>query len=119
MEGELAERQFKWETFKKWRTIQLASLFPLVLSVVFMLYVKEASTLGIMAFFLVLIVGILLPQLRGDLILSHLVLSREFEERVQKLEDRMENLLDDRLGDTHARSAERAPIYRSVAQRVS
>ena len=93
----------------------MASLFPLVLSGVFMLYFKEASALGIMAFFLVLIVGILLPQLRGDLILSHLVLSREFEERFQKLEDRMENLIDDRLGGTRARRAEPTPISRSVA----
>ena len=101
MEEQLPERQFNWESFKRWRTIQLASLFPLLLSGVFMIYFKEASPFGIMAFFLVLIVGILLPQIRGDLVLSHIVLSREFEERLQKLENKMGKLLDERLGKTH------------------
>jgi len=63
-----------------------------------MLYFKEASPLGIMAFFLILIVGILLPQVRGDLALSHIVLSRELEERLQSLEHKMERMLDERLG---------------------
>jgi hypothetical protein len=98
MEEHLAERQFNWKAFKRWRTIQMAALLPLVLSGVFMLYFKEASPLGIMAFFLVLIVGILLPQVRGDLVLSHIVLSKEFEESLEKLEVKMEKLLDERLG---------------------
>jgi hypothetical protein len=101
MEEQLAGRQFNWKAFKRWRTIQMAALLPLVLSGVFMIYFKEASPLGIMAFFLVLIVGIMLPQLRGDLVLSHIVLSKESEERFQKLEDRIEKLLDERLGVTH------------------
>jgi hypothetical protein len=115
MEEQLPERQFNWETFKRWRTIQLASLFPLVLSGVFMLYFKEASPLGIMAFFLVLIIGILLPQVRGDLILSHIVLSKEFENTSQKLEERMVSLLDERLGKAHARKSESPQISRSIA----
>ena len=115
MEEELAAKRFNLKTFKRWRTIQLASLLPLILTGVFMLYFKEASPLGIMAFFLILIVGILLPQIRADLALSHLVLTKGLEERLQKMEDRMEKLLDDRLGDTHARKSEPPPISRSVA----
>lgn len=98
LEEQLAERQFNWKTFKRWRTIQMASLLPLILSGVLMLYFKEASPLGIMAFFLILIVGILLPQIRGDLTLSHIVLSKELEERLQKLEDKMGRMFDERLG---------------------
>ena len=61
---------------------------------------KEASPLGIMAFFLVLIVGILLPQVRGDLILSHIVLGRELEKRSLKLEEKMLKLIEKRFEET-------------------
>ena len=100
MEQGSSERQFDWKAFKRWRTIQLASLFPLLLCGVFMFYFKEASPLGIMAFFLVLIVGILLPQVRGDLILSHIVLGKELEERSLKLEEKMIKLIEERLHET-------------------
>jgi len=100
MEEPLSGKPFDFKTFKRWRTIQLASLLPLVLCGVFMLYFKEASPLGIMAFFLVLIVGILLPQVRGDMILSHLVLARELEERSQRLEEKMGKLIEERLKGT-------------------
>jgi hypothetical protein len=97
MEEQLSQMQFDWKRFKRWRTIQLASLLPLVLTGVFVFYFKEASPLGIMAFFLVLIVGILLPQVRGDLILSHMVLGKELEERSKKLEEKITELIDERL----------------------
>jgi hypothetical protein len=100
MEEQFSERQFDWKTFKRWRTIQLASLLPLVLCGVFMVYFKEASPLGIMAFFLVLIVGILLPQVRGDLILSHMVLGKELEERSLKLEEKVLTLIEKRFEET-------------------
>jgi hypothetical protein len=97
MEEPISDKQFNMKTFKRWRTVQLASLLPLVLCGVLMLYFREASPLGIMAFFLVLIVGILLPQVRGDMILSHLVLARELEERSQRLEEKMRKLIEERL----------------------
>ena len=116
MEEQLAERQFDWNSFKRWRTIQLASLLPLILIGVFMLYFKEASPLGIMAFFLVLIVGILLPQVRGDLILSHIILSKEVEEGLQRLREETAKMLDERLEKTHARKfVKEPPISQSVA----
>ena len=89
MEEQLLERQFDLKTFRRWRNIQMAALLPLILIGVFLLYFKEPSVLGIVCFFLILIVGILLPQLRADLILSHVVLRKEFERRLQKLEEKM------------------------------
>ena len=83
----------------------MAALFPLILTGVFMIYFKEASALGIVAFFLILIVGILLPQIRADLTLSHIALAEGVEERLQKFEERMINLLDERLGETRARQS--------------
>lgn len=116
MEEQLAERQFSWNSFKRWRTIQLASLLPLILIGVFMLYFKEASPLGIMAFFLILIVGILLPQIRADLTLSHLVLAKGLEEGLQKLEERVVNLFDERNEQSHARElVKEPPVSQSVA----
>ena len=102
MEEPLSGKPFDFKTFKRWRTIQLASLLPLVLCGVFMLYFKEASPLGIMAFFLVLIVGILLPQVRGDLILSHIVLGKKLEERSRELEEEMLKLIEKRLQEAQA-----------------
>lgn len=116
MERHLAERQFTWRSVKRWRNIQIAALLPLILTGVFILYFKEASPLGIMAFFLVLIVGILLPQVRGDLIISHIVLSLELEEGLQKLNEETAKLLDERLGKTDVgKSVEESPVSQSVA----
>jgi hypothetical protein len=56
--------------------VQFAAILPLLLSVVLMFRFK-GSILGTIVFFLVLIVGILLPQIYRDLIQSHLILSEE------------------------------------------
>ena len=116
MDEELAKKRFNWKTFKTWRTIQIAALLPLILTGVFMLYFKEASPLGIMAFFLILVVGVLLPQIRADMTLSHVVLTKGFEERLQKLEERMVKLFDERLGEPRTRSSvKEPPVSQSVA----
>lgn len=60
----------------------MAALLPLILTGVFLLYFKEPSVLGIVSFFLILIVGVLLPQLRADLILSHIVLRKELRAKI-------------------------------------
>ena len=98
MEEELAKTKFTWKTFKRLRIIQVASLLPLILCGVLMIYFKEASPLGIVAFFLILIVGIFLPQIRGDSILSHIILKKELEEGLQKGVEKMAKMLDERLG---------------------
>ena len=116
MERHLAKRQFTWRSVRTWRNIQIAALLPLVLTGVFMVHFKEASPLAIMAFFLVLIVGILLPQVRADLIISHIVLSLELEEGLKKLEEQTAKLLDERLGKTDVgESVDECPSSQYVA----
>jgi len=71
--GEISER-----TVQKWRVVQIAAILPLILSVVLMLRFK-GSILGTVVFFLILIVGILLPQIYRDLILSHIILQEQID----------------------------------------
>lgn len=72
--GEITEK-----TIQKWRMVQMAAILPLALSVVLLLRFK-GSVMGTIVFFLILIVGILLPQIYRDLIQSHLILRQEIEE---------------------------------------
>lgn len=82
---------FTWMEFRKWRMLQIAALLPLIVIAALMIYYKTAPGLGVLAFFLVLIVGVLLPQLKADSILSHLILKQEILEEVQRMiRDQME-----------------------------
>ena len=67
---------FTERTLQRWRMIQVISLLPLLVSVVLMLYF-EGSMLGTIVFFLVLIVGVVLPQICRNVIESHLILLEE------------------------------------------
>jgi mannose/fructose/N-acetylgalactosamine-specific phosphotransferase system component IID len=58
--------------------IQVVAILPLLVSIV-CLFKFKGSILGTIAFFLLLIVGILLPQIYRDLIQSHLILKKEIE----------------------------------------
>ena len=69
---------FTEKTLQRWRMIQIISLLPLLVSVVLMLYFK-GSMLGTIVFFLVLIVGVVLPQICRNVIESHLILLEEIE----------------------------------------
>ena len=69
---------FTERTLQRWRMIQIISLLPLLVSVVLMLYFK-GSMLGTVVFFLVLIVGVVLPQICRNVIVSHLILLEEIE----------------------------------------
>ena len=69
---------FTERTLQRWRMIQIISLLPLLVSVVLMLYFK-GSMLGTIVFFLVLIVGVVLPQICRNVIESHLILLEEIE----------------------------------------
>ena len=69
---------FTERTLQRWRMIQVISLLPLLVSVVLMLYFK-GSMLGTIVFFLVLIVGVVLPQICRNVIESHLILLEEIE----------------------------------------
>ena len=70
---------FTWREFRKWRMLQIAALLPLIVIATFMLYFKTAPPLGVVAFFLVLIVGVVLPQICRNVIESHLILLEEIE----------------------------------------
>jgi len=60
--------------------IQFASILPMLLCVAFMFYFRESSELGIMAFFLILVVGFLFPEVKGDIAQIHVVLREEHAE---------------------------------------
>jgi hypothetical protein len=67
------------KNLKRWRVIQLASVLPLILCVVWIFYYREASGLGVMAFFLILVVGVMFPEVKGDIAHIHLVLKEEHQ----------------------------------------
>jgi hypothetical protein len=90
---------FGLRSLKMWRLIQISALLPLVLIGSLMVYFDQFSPFGIIAFLLTLVVGVIIPQMRGDMILSHFVLSRELEERVEHLEQRVTQLLTERDSD--------------------
>jgi hypothetical protein len=74
--GGIFAREITDKSVQKWRMVQYAAILPLLVSVVLLLRFK-GSILGTIVFFLILIVGILLPQVYRDLITSHLVLREE------------------------------------------
>jgi hypothetical protein len=67
------------KNLQKWKMIQVVSLLPLLLSIALMFYFK-GSMLGTIMFFLILIVGILLPQVCRNVVESHLILLEEIRE---------------------------------------
>jgi hypothetical protein len=74
--------------------LQIAALLPLVVIATFMLYFKTAPVLGVIAFFLVLIVGVLLPQLKADSVLSYLLLKEESKEELrERIREQIRELL--------------------------
>ncbi len=69
---------FSERTLQRWKMIQIIALLPLFVSVGLMLYFK-GSMLGTIVFFMVLIVGVVLPQICRNVIESHLILLEEIE----------------------------------------
>ena len=78
--------QFETATAKRWRIIQIAALFPIILCVFSIFYFQEASGLGLICLFLFLIFGILLPETKADIVRSHLMLRAEQEELRRELQ---------------------------------
>ncbi len=92
-------KRFDKRALRIWRTIQIAALLPLTLIGVLMFYFDVMSEFGIVIFFLILILGVVVPQIRGDLILSHFVLEQESQQNLQELKEEILALLDARLAD--------------------
>jgi len=86
MEHERKPGEVTEKTFLKWKLIQLAAVLPLLLSVVFLLRFR-GSILGVIVFFLLLIVGVILPQVYQDTIRSHLLLKAEVDALRQRLSE--------------------------------
>jgi len=89
-------RRFDLRTLKMWRLIQISALLPLTLIGSLMIYFDQVSSFGIITFFLILVIGVIIPQMRGDMILSHFVLTKELEAKVEDLEGRVVQLLNER-----------------------
>lgn len=83
----LFDRDLSEKTVLKFRNIQLAAILPLLLFVVLLFYFR-GSYLGILAFFLLFIVGILVPQIYRDMVCSHLVLKEKMEKLLEQKSDK-------------------------------
>ena len=92
MDERLPEKVFDLTTFRRWRLVQIVSILPLSVTVVLMIYFREAPVLFVVAFFLVLVIGVLLPQISGDSILSHIALRDEFRKELRVLQREVLNL---------------------------
>ena len=74
-------------SFERWKTIQLASILPLLLCTVWIFYFQIGSESGIMTFFLILTVGVLIPEVKGDLTQTHIILREELDEQRKELRE--------------------------------
>lgn len=92
MNEELPKKQFNLKSLNRWKMVQIVAILPLTLTVVLMIYFREAAEFHVVAFFLVLIIGVLMPQICGDLILSHIVLREELGKQVRLLQGEVQNL---------------------------
>jgi hypothetical protein len=88
----LPKKDFGLKALNRWKLVQIVAILPLTLTVVLMLYFREAAEYHIVAFFLILIVGVLMPQISGDLILSHIILREELGKQVRTLQSEVQNL---------------------------
>jgi len=78
MADEATRLAFTEKTLQRWKMIQIVSLLPLLVSIVLMFYF-QGSMVGTVVFFMVLIVGVVLPQICRNVIESHLILLDEIE----------------------------------------
>jgi hypothetical protein len=83
MTNEAQDFAISERNLRRWRTIKMVSLLPLLISVALMIFFK-GSMLGMAFFFLILIVGIILPQICENQVRSHLVLMNAIESMQKK-----------------------------------
>ena len=88
----LPKREYNLKALQRWKSVQIVARLPLTLTVVLMIYFRGAAEFHIVAFFIVLIIGILMPQISGDLIHSHIVLRKELSKEVRFLQEEVQNL---------------------------
>jgi hypothetical protein len=87
------------EDLRKWRMIQLSSLLPLTLCVVFMFLAQEPSGLGAMILFPLVAFGVVFPEMKADIALNRLIVMEEQTglsgELRQLLDGELQHLLKD------------------------
>ena len=87
------------KNLKRWRMIQFASILPLILCMVWMFYFRGASEFGIMGFFLILVIGVMFPEVKADLAATNFFFRQELaihrEEIQQLLTEQLQNFLKD------------------------
>jgi hypothetical protein len=65
------------EELRKWRIIQLLSLLPLSICLVFMFLTQEASGFLDIVFFLIVGFGIVFPEMKSDIAMNRLIVMEE------------------------------------------
>ena len=90
-------------SFERWKSIQRASILPLLLCTVWIFYFQVASESGIMTFFLILTVGVLIPEVKGDLTETHIILREELAEQREELRELLRGELRHFLKDPAVR----------------
>ena len=91
-------------SFERWKTIRRASIFPLLLCTVWIFYFRIASESGIMAFFLILTVGVLITEVKGDLTETRIIVREELVEQRKEFRELLRGelrhfLKDPAIGD--------------------
>ena len=79
--GQVMNLETALRSFERWKSIQLASILPLLLCTVWIFYFRIASESGIMTFFLILTVGVLIPEVKEDLTETHIIIREELAEQ--------------------------------------
>jgi hypothetical protein len=65
------------EDFRTWRTVQLLSLLPLALCVVFVFLSPEASEFSAFLIFALVAAGIVIPEMKSDMALNRFIVTKE------------------------------------------
>ena len=91
--GNTMAHQTALKGLKRWRIIQLASILPMVLCMAWMFYSREATEFGIVAFFLILVIGVMLPEAKADIAATNVM----FREELMAHREEMQQLLKEEL----------------------
>jgi hypothetical protein len=96
---EIVRNEFTLRNLRRWRLIQVASILPLILCLVWMFYFRGSPEIGVMIFFLILVVGVLYPEVKGDIAQLHVILREEHIELRKEIQDLLKEELRKLLND--------------------
>ena len=101
--GQIMRRETALRSFERWKTIQLASILPLLLCTVWIFYFRIATECAIMMCFYVLAVGVLIPEVKADLTETHFVIREELSDQHMELRQLLGEEVEHFLEDPAAR----------------